>query len=73
MKKCGLLFTDIVNKLRTYYIIVAHCRIVAELDHLVLEGLQPVGGRYVVYLGMGAEAKKTGLKDVRRSFNHRYL
>ena len=50
-KKRGLLFTDIVNESRTYYIIVARSRIVAELDclrreaqELVLEGLQP-GGR----------------------------
>ena len=66
--------------MRTYYIIVACSRIVAELDclrkeaqELVLEGLQQVGGRYEVYLGMGAEAKKAGLEDVRRSLNHRYL
>ena len=31
------------------------------------------GGRYKVSLGTGAEAKKAGLEDVRRSLNHRYL
>ena len=53
-----------------YYIIVTCSRILAELDYLrkevqelVLEGLQPAGGRYEVYPGTGAEAKKARLKD----------
>ena len=41
------------NKSRTYYIIVVRSRIVARLrkeaQELVLEGLQPAGGRYEVY------------------------
>ena len=52
--------------------IVACSRIVAELDHLrkeaqelMLEGLQPAGRRYKVYLEMGAEAKKVGLEEDR--------
>ena len=44
-----------------------------EAQELVVEGLLSVGGRYEVYLGTGAEAKKAGLEDVRRSLNHRYL
>ena len=44
-----------------------------EAQELVLKGLQPAGGRYKVYLETGAEAKKAGLEDVRRSLNHRYL
>ena len=66
------------NKSCTYYIIVACSRIVAErlrkeAQELVLEGLQPAGGRYEVYLGTGAEVKKSGLDDVRRSLNQRNL
>ena len=60
----------------TYYIIVARSRIVAKLNRLrkevqelVLEGLQPVGGRYEVYLGTGSEPKNAGLEDVRSSLN----
>ena len=39
---------------------------------MVLEGLQSAGRRYEVYVGTGPETKKAGLKDVRRSLNHRY-
>ena len=79
MEKHGLLFTGIViNRAHSYYIIVTRfsSRIMAGLDRLrkeaqelVLEGLQPAGGRYVVYLGTGAELKKAGLEDVRSSLN----
>ena len=48
-------------------------RLRKEEQELVLEGLQPVSGRYEVYLGTGYEAKRAGLEDVRRSLNHRYL
>ena len=36
---------------------------------MVLEGLQPVGGRYEAYLGTGAEAKKAGLEAGRQRDN----